>query len=409
MKKIAYFDCFAGVSGDMILGALLDAGLSRGDLRAALDRVPVSGYRFDARRVKRAGISGTKVTIRLKKGAGKKIRGLDDIIAVVRESALPESVTSAAERVFRELARVEAKVHGSRLPDVHFHELGAVDSIIDIVGSLAGLHMFGVEDVYASALPWNSGSVECAHGTLPVPAPAVAELMKGMPVYQHRIRGELVTPTGAVIMKCCARGVGSMPPMKVSRVGYGAGGSRFPGFPNLLRLVIGEAVGSCGSERVTVIETEIDDMSPAIYAHMSGKLFAGGALDVFTTPVMMKKSRVGQLLTVLCHPDRLPELTELILRESTTLGVRFREEQRIILSRETMKVKTPHGQVRVKLAIRPEGVITVSPEYDDCVRIAAKKKTPLIMVITAASRAAEEEVKKKGMGLFKKIRRPRNG
>lgn len=395
MKKIAYFDCFAGISGDMILGALLDIGLPRKDLVAMLGKLPLKGYGLEARRVKRGSLRGTKMTVRLDKGAGKRIRGLDDILHILGRSSLPGPVLSGAEGVFRLLARAESRVHGSVPTEAHFHEVGAVDSIVDIVGSLAGLHLLGIEEVYASALPWNSGIVECAHGKLPVPAPAVAELMKGIPVYPHHILGELVTPTGVAILKSRASEFGYLPPMRVSGVGYGAGGDRFRGFPNLLRLVVGEASGETAGESVTVVETEVDDMSPELLAYLTGRLLEEGVLDVYTTPVVMKKGRQGQLLTVLCSPEMAPAVTELILRESTTLGVRFHEEKRVAVSRSVMKVVTPYGRVRVKAARRPGAEIALSPEYDDCVGAARKRGVPLSRVMAAAVRAAEERIEKK--------------
>jgi len=393
--KIAYFDCFAGVSGDMILGALLDAGLRLEELERALSHVPVRGYRLEARRVTRGGLAGTRVSVRVEPGAGKRVCGLKDVLAIVRRSRLPEPVAAGAERVFQELAKAESRVHRRRIARAHFHELGAVDAVVDVVGSLAGLRALGVNEIYSSALPWNSGTVECAHGTLPVPAPATAELMRGMPVYQHRIHGEMVTPTGAAIIKVCANRIGHMPAMRITRVGYGAGGEQFRDFPNLLRLVIGERADYCGADSVGVVETEIDDMSPAIYDHLSKRLYGAGALDVYTAQISMKKNRPGQLLTVLCAPEKIPLVADIIFMESTTLGVRFREAQRLILPRVVVSARTPYGRVRVKLAKRPDSHVSVSPEHDDCARLASKRGVPLIRVMAAASRAAEAEIKKR--------------
>jgi len=395
MKKIAYFDCFAGVSGDMILGALLDAGLKLKELERALGHVLVRGYRIEARRVTRGGLAGTRVSVHVNRGAGKGMRGLRDILAILRRSRLPGHVVAGAERVFVELARAESRVHRTRLARAHFHELGAVDAVVDVVGSLAGLHALGVSVIYSSALPWNSGTVECAHGTLPVPAPATAELMRGMPVYRHRINGEMVTPTGAAIIKVCAKRIGHMPAMRITRVGYGAGGEQFGNFPNLLRLVIGEGEDCRGADTVGVVETEIDDMSPAIYDHLSRRLHGAGALDVYITQIMMKKNRPGQLLTVLCAPEKIPVVADIIFMESTTLGVRFREAQRLVLPRIVVSARTPFGRVRVKLAKRPDGHVSAAPEYDDCARLASKSGIPLARVMAAASRAAEAEIKKR--------------
>jgi len=398
--KIAYFDCFAGVSGDMILGALLDAGLKLEELERALSHVPVRGYRLEARRVTRGGLAGTRVSVRVEPGAGKRVRGLKDVLAIVRRSRLPAPVAAGAERVFQELAKAESRVHRTRLARAHFHELGAVDAVVDVVGSLAGLRALGVNEIYSSALPWNSGTVECAHGTLPVPAPATAELMRGIPVYQHRIHGEMVTPTGAAIIKVCANRIGQMPAMRITHVGYGAGGEQFKDFPNLLRLVIGERTDYCGADSVGVVETEIDDMSPAIYDHLSTRLYGAGARDVYTAQIFMKKNRPGQLLTVLCAPEKIPLVADIIFMESTTLGVRFSEAQRLILPRVVVSARTPYGGVRVKLAKRPDGHVSVSPEHDDCARLASKRGVPLIRVMAAASRAAEAKIKKRKPLLF---------
>ncbi len=397
MKKIAYFDCFAGISGDMILGAILDVGLELKDLQRELKRLPLKGYKISAGRVRRRGLVGRKVEIKLRRGAGKGISVPKDILAIIRKSDLADRVKTMAGRVFQEMAKAEARVHGARLPKVHFHELGAVDTIIDVVGSIVGLQMLGVEEVYASSLPWSSGTVECAHGKLPVPSPATTELMSGVKVYRHHVVGELVTPTGAAILKSYVDKIGYMPPMTVKRVGYGAGNRRLDEFPNLLRLVLGETEDPVGMERVAVVETEIDDMTPTIYEHLQNRLFASGAVDVFTTPVLMKKNRMGQLLTVLCKLDLVGSMAEVIFEESTTLGVRYREENRIVLPRLQMKVKTDYGMVQVKLARRSHGEVTIAPEYDECARIALDKKVPIRKVMASALRAAEAKINKGGV------------
>ncbi|MDD5556931.1 MAG: nickel pincer cofactor biosynthesis protein LarC [bacterium] len=393
MGRVAYFDCAAGVSGDMILGSLLDAGLRTGDLEALLRRVPLRGWRIEARRVRRAGLAGTRARVLAGPRAGKGMHGPDDLIAAVRKARLPATVARTAERAFRMLARAEAAVHG-RLPrHAHFHEVGAVDSIIDVVGSIAGLHLMGVGEVYASALPWNEGTVECAHGTLPVPAPAAAALMAGLPVVPHPFRGELVTPTGVVILKACGARFGVFPPMTVSRVAYGAGDRRIDAFPNLLRIVLGDAGASpeapagAGGDVVSILETAIDDLSPAVHAYLCEALRRAGALDLFVTAALMKKGRSGHLLTVICPPDRTQALADIIFRESTTLGIRVRTERRLVLRRREIAVGSGLGRVRVKLAERPGGFLTASPEYEDCARIAAARGVPLAEVMAAAARA----------------------
>ncbi|MCX6356445.1 MAG: nickel pincer cofactor biosynthesis protein LarC [Candidatus Aureabacteria bacterium] len=387
IKKIAYCDLFAGVSGDMILGALVDAGLELKALSRVLRRLPLKGYRLTARRVTRSGIAGTRVNVVLSRGAGKGVRGVSDILSIIRRAGLPGGVAEKSARIFELLGRAETRVHGSLLARSHLHELGGADAVVDVVGSVAGLHLLGIEEVYASAVPWNRGTVRCAHGTLPVPAPAVAELVKGMPVYSHPVAAEMVTPTGIAIIRGCAREVGGVPPHTVRGVGYGAGEIEFREFPNMLRLVIGEVEGGAGTESVAVLECAIDDMSPTLYNYLSERLFAAGALDVVVVPVLMKKNRPGQLLSVLCRPRGVRALAEIILSESTTTGVRVREERRFVLPREMARVRTPYGVVRVKRIRRPDGSLSVAPEYDDCARVARAKRIPLQRVIAAARRA----------------------
>lgn len=397
MALAGYFDCAAGVSGDMVLGSLLDAGLRLRELRELLAGVPLKGYRIGASRVKRAGIAGTKVTVKTGSSSGRGLHCLDDVLEVIRKSRLPAAVSARAEEVFRQLAHAEAAVHGGRPAIAHFHELGAVDSLVDVIGSLAGLHLMEIGEVYASALPWSCGTVTCAHGTLPVPAPAAAELMKGIPVYGHPYRGELITPTGVAILRVCAKSIGPMPPLTVTRIGYGAGERRIPDFPNMLRLVIGERPGWAVPETVTVVEAETDDMTPAAYGYLMRRLYDAGALDVIVTPVLMKKGRPGHLLTMLCRRERTAELCRIVLAESTTLGLRFREENRMVIPRATFSVRTPHGRVRVKAARRPGGRVTVAPEYEDCAAVASRKGLPLLEVAEAASRAAGKAVAKKAV------------
>ncbi len=388
MRKVAYFDCFAGVSGDMILGALLDAGLRLDALRGALRGLPLRGWRLEARRVRREGLAGTRASVTIVAGAGKTLHGLEPILRLVRRSRLPAPVRRSAEETFHLLARAESRVHGVRLAEAHFHEVGAVDSVVDVLGALAGLQLLGVDEVRASALPWNGGMVRCAHGLLPVPAPATVELLRGLPVAPHPSPGEMVTPTGIAILRAVAAGFGACPAMTVVRVGYGAGEKRFHGVPNLLRLVLGEAEGGDGAGVVTVLETEIDDMPPSRYDHLSRLLFEAGALDVFMTPVLMKKNRPGQLLTALISPGLADTAAEIVLRESTTLGVRMREERRVTLPRRIVEVKTRFGRVRVKLARRPGGRVTAAPEHDDCAALAARTGAPLDEVANEARKAA---------------------
>lgn len=385
--RIAYFDCFSGISGDMILGALVDAGLDAADLQRDLDSLGLSGYEFAATKVKRGGITGTHVEVRV--FHNHQHRNLDDIRRILRDSSLPGEVVEKSEEVFRRLAEAESRIHGIAIEDVHFHEVGAVDAIVDIVGSIIGLDRFGVEKVFSSPLHVGTGFVKCAHGTFPVPAPATAELLKGIPAYSTEMQGELVTPTGAAIITTIAAGFGPMPRMKVERIGYGAGINNYE-IPNMLRVYIGDTEMEDGYEEdmCTVIETNIDNMNPELYDHVMASLFDQGALDVFLIPVQMKKNRPGCLLSVVTRPDATDAVIDVLFRESTTLGVRIREARRKKLERETRSVATEFGPAQVKLGKKGHVVVNVSPEYEDCKDIARRNNVPLKKVYERVKMAA---------------------
>jgi hypothetical protein len=377
--KVAYFDCFSGVSGNMILGALLDAGLPLEELQAELNKLPFSGYQISVKRVQKLGLFGTHVEVKVEENP--EPRHLSDILDILNQSTLEPFLKDRAGQIFQRIAQVEAEIHRMPLEEVHFHEIGAVDSIVDIVGAVCGLYRLGIEKIYVSRFTLGKGFVDCAHGRIPLPAPATLALLKGKPVFFSDIEGELVTPTGAAILTTLGSEFGNPPAMTLQSVGYGAGTRDFP-IPNVLRLCIGElqeqgipkGQKETGQEQVIVIETNIDDMNPQFYEYVMDQLFKAGALDAYLTPVLMKKSRPGTLLTVVCTPSLLPEISSLILRETTTLGVRWQIMERTKAERELIDWDTPYGKVKVKVARWNGRILNATPEYEDCKKIAEVHK-----------------------------------
>lgn len=365
----AYLDCFSGISGDMLLGALLDAGLPFDLLTETLKGVDLEGYRLAAQATSRdSAIAATQFHVTL--SGHHPPRDWRTIYALLTESRLSSSVKSRAIAIFQTLAAAEAKVHGCEIEEVHFHEVGAVDSIIDIVGAAVGLDYFSIKGLTCSPLPMGRGWVRSCHGALPLPAPAVCELIKGVPVYGVDVEMELVTPTGAAIVKTCAQGFGPLPAMTIATVGYGAGSKKRPdGQANLLRLVIGEARAVLECQEVMVMETNLDDWSPETYPFLSERLFAGGALDVALMPIQMKKGRPGFTIQVIAPPAQAFDLRRTLLSETSAIGVRFRREERQTLPRRLGTVSTRFGTVMVKLIEMPEAV-RMTPEYEDCRRAA---------------------------------------
>lgn len=380
---IAYLDCFSGISGDMLLAALMDAGLPTDTLQSELSRIELQGWSIESKKVARAGIACTKVDVVLEKKdqPGRRLR---DIKSIIDGSSLSDSVKQKSIAIFERLARAEAAVHGSAMEDVHFHEVGAVDAIIDIVGAVIGLEHLGISEIICSPVNLGSGSVHTEHGRLPVPAPATAELLKGVPVYSSYISHELTTPTGAVIISEMSSMFGPMPQMKIDKIGCGAGGLDIPGHPNILRIFIGETSQKYEEDAAVLIEANIDDMSPQIYDHLLERLMKAGALDVFFTPVIMKKGRPGILLSALTDRQTLEKVIDTIFRETTSIGLRIKEVGRRKLPREIVEVETAFGKVRIKASRLGEEVLTISPEYDDCRRIATEKNIPLKKVMQAA-------------------------
>ena len=383
--KTLYFDCFAGASGDMILGALVGAGADPAALAEGLERLDVSNFEVRFTTVERSGISATRAEVSTEDES--KHRHLSTILKIIEGSRLSGTVRQRAARIFTRLAEAEARVHGISVERVHFHEVGAVDAIVDVVGACIGFELLGVERFVSSPLHVGSGTVEMAHGRFPVPPPAVVELLRDAPTYASDIRGELLTPTGAAIISTLAESYGPVPPMRVRATGYGAGKREYERFPNVLRVMLGETEGDAQSEKLLVIETNLDDVSPQIVGHVMDRAFARGALDCWFTPAQMKKNRPGVLVSILCRPRERDALTELLFDETTTLGVRSYEVERRALAREVVRVETRFGTIGVKIARRDGRVTNVTPEYDDC-RAAAESHDAPLRDVESAARAA---------------------
>jgi uncharacterized protein (TIGR00299 family) protein len=380
---LAYFDCFSGISGDMTLGALVDAGVPIDILRAELEKLNLPGYDITALKVMRSGIAATKVHVCLDEKE-QPARHLSDISTLIEASALSSSIKHKSIAIFRKLAEVEANVHGTTLDKVHFHEVGAVDAIVDIVGSIIGLEILGITAVVGSPVNVGSGTIKTAHGMLPVPAPATAELLKGIPSYGSSIPFELTTPTGAVILSTLASSFGPMPQMKLSRIAHGAGGKEIPGQPNVLRLLIGEPASAFEEDTSIVIETNIDDMNPQIYDYVIERLMEQGAQDVYLTPIIMKKGRPAILLSVLADASKTDVIVDTIFRETTSIGVRIQEKGRKKLTREINSIDTQYGKVRMKISSLNGKVLSATPEFDDCRKIADEKQIPLKVILEEA-------------------------
>jgi pyridinium-3,5-bisthiocarboxylic acid mononucleotide nickel chelatase len=459
MPRVMYFDCFSGAAGDMVLAALLDAGLPLDALRQALGSLGV-GHELRVTRVLRAGLTATHVEVLGKdeaahthgsghadahgdepgQGAGHHQhdpgakhdhqhahdhdpthhhapadparhvhRSLREIAALIDRSALSAAGKARATAMFRRLAEAEAAIHGMRVEQIHLHEVGAIDSIIDIVGIVYGLEWFGIDDIVSSPLNVGGGTIEIAHGTFPVPAPATLRLLDRVPIYSGDIAAELVTPTGALVISTYAKGFGPLPAMTVQAIGYGAGTRDFPKTPNVLRLVIGERVdlphpgtsepqnprtsepenpgtSEAGADRVLVIECEIDDMSPQLFGPVNAALLRAGAVDAFLTPIYMKKGRPGTLLTVLTPPSLRETVTALLFKETTTLGLRIESVERETLEREWTDVAVDGGRVRIKVARRRGEIVNAAPEFDDCVRVAEATGRPIKFIQAEAMR-----------------------
>ena len=383
--KLCYLDCFSGISGDMLLGALVDAGFSPAALESELRKLNLKDWSLSTERVQRGGLTATKLDFKISEThhhrTWKKIREL------IRASALAAPVQQRAELIFDRLAEAEAGVHGVAKDEVHFHEVGAMDSILDIVGVSVAMEKLGIEKIVVSPLNLGSGSVKTAHGTLPIPAPATAALLKNAPVYSTGVAAELVTPTGAAVVAALATEYGPLPRMSVSAIGYGAGSRDLTEQANVLRVFLGERLEesrAADEPTISIIEANLDDMSPQVGGYFMEQALAAGALDVFYTPVQMKKNRPGVLLTVICPSERVDALSELVFQQTTTIGLRIYEARRRVLAREFVSVETPHGSVRMKVARLNGRVLNAAPEYDDCQRLAREKSVPLKQVLADA-------------------------
>lgn len=383
--KLCYLDCFSGISGDMLLGALLDAGADRERVQAELAKLLPSGWSLSVARVKRGPLVATQVTAHVRETHPH--RGLKEILDLIARAELLPRAAVRASKIFQRLAGAEARVHGVPVEKVHFHEVGAVDSILDIVGACVAFELLGIEEFACSALNLGGGRVQTAHGVLPVPAPATAELLRQAPTYSTGIERELVTPTGAAVVAALCTHFGAMPRMTVQQIGYGAGSAELSEQANVLRLFVGESA-EAGREAeepvVTVLEANLDDMSPLVGGYFLEEALGAGALDVYYTPVHMKKNRPGLLLTVICAPERADALSELIFQQTTTIGLRSYEARRRTLEREFVTVKTPRGAVRMKLAKLNGRILNAAPEYEDCQRLARESSVPLKQVLEEA-------------------------
>jgi hypothetical protein len=392
--KIVYFDCFSGISGDMILGALVDAGLPLEQLKTELNQLSVRHeFEITAKKIQKHSIAATKVDVIIKHGHGHEAhhqhghhhphRRLADIEAIVRQSQLKTVIQEKAMRIFRRLAEVEAKIHDSTPDEVMLHEVSAIDSIVDIVGIVIGLDYFEIERIYTSPVTLGRGLVTCAHGVIPVPGPAVVELLKDYPVdYNHNINGELCTPTGAAVIAALSSGFKRNLKMKTHSVGYGAGSKEFLQLPNLLRVSIGEELCQWDEDVITVIETNIDDMNPELYPYLNELLLTEGALDVYLTPALMKKGRPGHILSVLCLEEKTDRMLTVIYRETTTIGVRMYPVRRQKLPRTVVEINSPFGKMKVKM-VEFDGQKRYNPEYEECRRIARDKGLPIQQVYEA--------------------------
>ncbi len=460
--KTLYLDCFAGISGDMTIGALLDLGLDFEYLKQELAKLGIEGYELTLERVDRSGINAAKFDVLQREevhvshshdhhehhhlhshdhhhdhehshehhhdhhhhehshdhhhhphhelhhqhhapasesGAAPAVshhdhhhhdhRSLSTIKHLIASSSLSEQVKQNATAIFQRIGEAEAKIHGMDLESVHFHEVGAIDSIVDIVGTCIGLDALGIDQIVASPLHVGFGTFTCAHGTYPIPGPAATEILRGVPVYAKDIEGELVTPTGAAIVATLAKAFTKLPAMRIDKVGYGAGTRTYPKFPNVLRAVLGEIeIADKTPDTITVIEANLDDLSPQVFGHLMEQAFAAGALDVFYTPIQMKKNRPGVLLTILCATEDREQMMNLVFRETTTLGLRFREETRNILRREFVTVATQFGPIKIKVAHDPSGaILNAAPEFEDCRAAAIQHQVAIREVQLAASTA----------------------
>jgi len=382
----AYFDCFNGAAGDMTVASLIHAGADADSLRSQLAALPVTGYELTIEPITKQGFAATRFHVALDKTAKQPHRHLKHIVEILDGSKLSASVIDKAKRIFTRLAEAEAKVHGTSIEKVHFHEVGAVDAILDVTGAVIALESLGVDRIVVSPIPVGSGTVTCDHGIMPVPAPATAELLRGVPIAPTEETGELTTPTGAAILTTLADAFGPMPDMRIERIGYGAGTRDGRTRPNVLRVMVGSAAAAGETDEVAVLETNLDDATPEVIAHAMDRLLEAGALDVYALPIQMKKGRGGTMLCVLCDTARAGEFESLLFVETPTFGVRRTTMRRAKLGRRLETVETEYGTIRIKVGTR-EGVTTSAPEFEDCRAAAQAHHVALRTVMTAAQHA----------------------
>ncbi|RUM46414.1 MAG: nickel pincer cofactor biosynthesis protein LarC [Desulfocapsa sp.] len=384
-----YLDCFSGISGDMLLGAFLHAGLPQDQLISRLKRIPNLDFEIQISQDQRSGIGCYQIHVHSK--SEQQFRHLNDILGLLNDSSLTDSIKNRASGVFTRLAVAEAKVHNVDMEKIHFHEVGAVDTIVDVVGTLIALDYFNITELICSPLPMGRGFVNCAHGRLPLPAPAVCELLKDIPVYGVAQDQELVTPTGAVLAACLADSFGSIPSMNIKQTGYGAGNNQLKNKqPNLLRLLIGQKEAVNEAQSVEIIECNLDDWNTEMFPYLSEKLFAGGALDVSLSPLLMKKGRPGQQLQVICPIHQGLTLRQIIFSETSAIGLRFRHENRMTLTRKTVNIPTQWGNIAAKEVQKPQGVV-IYPEYEACKKVAQAEDIPLPDIYNAVIQAGEKK------------------
>jgi pyridinium-3,5-bisthiocarboxylic acid mononucleotide nickel chelatase len=395
--RVLYFDCISGISGDMALGALIDAGADQDELRERLALLPVEPFEIEVDEVETQGIHAKKVTVRA--AATGVIRTYANIRSLLDQAKLPGPALTLAHRIFRRLAEAEGRVHRREIDQVTFHEVGAVDSIVDITGTALALTMLGIEKTFASAVPTGMGLVKTEHGMMPIPVPAVIELLRGVPIYSRGVPMELVTPTGAAILAATVEGFGELPPIRLEASGYGAGALR-PDFPNVLRVLIGDEDPAAGANPrrpdtsgELVLETNIDDLNPELYSYVLERLFDAGAQDAWLTPIAMKKGRPAVTISVLCSPQRQDAIRQVLFRETGTLGVRSATVDKQALERQWLTVETRHGGVRVKIGTMEGKAVTVAPEFEDCVRVAREAGVPARDIYEEATRLARDALR----------------
>jgi pyridinium-3,5-bisthiocarboxylic acid mononucleotide nickel chelatase len=389
--RTAYFDCYSGISGDMILGALVDLGVSLGKIRKALKTLDLNGYKLQTSKVQRGLIAGTKAHVKIEKvlHSHHRARKYSDIKKLLANSDLSSTSKKNAMEVFRRIAEVEAAVHKTTIEKIHFHEVGAVDSIVDIVGGVVAIESLKLDRIYSSPLNVGEGFVECDHGYFPVPAPATLKLLKGIPTFSSGIKRELTTPTGAAMIGFYADQFGSLPAMTIIDDGYGAGDHIIPTMPNMLRVILG-AVDEESDEELILIETNIDDMNPELYEAAMDSLFKAGALDVYLTPIIMKKSRPASKISVLSTERSRDIMTQLLLQETSSFGVRYYKVGRTVLEREIKSVKTSYGPIKIKIGKLNGRTLQASPEYEDCKKTSKTNKVPVRKIYDEAYSLAKK-------------------